>query len=373
MAGASETDGKMKKTFRGKRVFITGHTGFKGSWLTIWLKELEADVLGYSLLPPSEPNNFTASRLSGKVKSVHGDIRDDTLLGRVLRDFQPEFVFHLAAQPIVRLSYERPRDTFETNVMGTVNLLEAVRTTPSVRAAVIVTTDKCYENREWTWGYRENDTLGGHDPYSSSKACTELVSQAYSRSYFTSRKDMGMATARAGNVIGGGDWGADRLLPDCFRAVSKGEKIIIRNPGAVRPWQFVLEPLHGYLLLAQRLRESPGKHAGAWNYGPSSESCIPVRDVVDRIIRYWGGGSWEASSKDPSDDKREMIYLKLNSDKAYSLLGWRGVLPIDAAIKMTVQWYKAFYQSSGIDMYAFCVEQIAQYSNILTGMINHGS
>lgn len=362
---------RLKETFRGRRVFITGHTGFKGSWLAIWLKTLGADVLGYALEPPSEPNNFAATRLDGRMTDTRGDIRDFPLLSKVLGSFQPEFVFHLAAQPIVRRSYDDPRETYETNVMGTVNLCEAVRATASVRAFVNVTTDKCYENREWLWGYRENDALGGHDPYSSSKACSELVSQSYLRSFFASRSNLGAATARAGNVIGGGDWGADRLLPDCFRALSKGAPIVIRNPHAVRPWQFVLEPLYGYLLLASRLFEEPAEYSGAWNYGPAGEGCIPVRDVADRIIRHWESGRWDDGSGGAAGHKHEMTLLILNSDKARSLLGWRGVLNIDEAIEMTVNWYKTYYQVQGEDMYALCVKQIEDYMARLPRVRNH--
>ena len=368
MASSIDVNSGLAKAFQGKRIFITGHTGFKGSWLSIWLKELGAEVLGYSLEPPSVPNNFDVTRLSGKVIHTQGDIRNYPYLIKFFKKFEPEIVFHLAAQPIVRHSYDNPRETYETNVMGTIHMFEAIREASSVRAFINVTTDKCYENKEWLWGYRENDALGGHDPYSSSKACAELVSQAYIKSFFALRNDTGIASVRAGNVIGGGDWGADRLLPDCFRALSQGNQIALRNPQAVRPWQFVLEPLYGYLVLAGKLCERPAEYTGAWNYGPGNDCCIPVREVVNKIIHYWGSGSWHAASRESNDHKQEMTLLKLNSDKAYSLLGWRGVLNIDTAIAMTTNWYKTFYQRSGADMYAFCVEQIAEYMQRIPGM-----
>ena len=359
---------ELENIFRGKRALITGHTGFKGSWLAIWLKELGAKVLGYSLEPPSNPNNFEAATLSNRLTHVHGDIRNFPYLGEVFAEFQPQFVFHLAAQPLVRRSYEDPQLTFETNVMGTVNILELVRKVPSVRVLVNITTDKCYENKEWIWGYRENDRLGGHDPYSSSKACAELVSQAYIRSFFSQREGIGVATVRAGNVIGGGDWGVDRLVPDCFRALSAGDVIVIRNPHAVRPWQFVLEPLYGYLLLAGKLFEDPAGYMGAWNFGPRAECCISVSEVVEEMIRFWGFGTWTQPAGDSDGSKHEMNVLKLNSDKACSLLGWRGALDIDTAIEMTAKWYKNFYQRNDADMYDYCVAQIAEYTKIQSGM-----
>ena len=359
---------ELEKNFKGKRVLITGHTGFKGSWLAVWLKELGATVLGYSLEPPSNPNNFEAVNLSRRVTHVHGDIRGFPHFEEVFSEFQPEFVFHLAAQPLVRRSYEDPQLTFETNVMGTVNMLELVRKVSSVHAFVNITTDKCYENKEWVWGYRENDRLGGHDPYSSSKACAELASQAYIKSFFSQREGIGVATVRAGNVIGGGDWGVDRLLPDCFRALSSGDCILIRNPKAVRPWQFVLEPLYGYLLLANKLFEKPKDYMGAWNFGPGNECCVPVSEMVEKTISFWGSGNWKNPSGELNQNKHEMNVLKLNSDKAFSLLRWRGVLDIDTAIEMTVKWYKNFYQGTVTDMYDYCVTQIAEYTKIISRM-----
>ena len=359
----------LENNFKGKRILITGHTGFKGSWLSIWLKELGASVLGYSLEPPSSPNNFEAANLSNRVTHVHGDIRNFPYLEEIFVEFQPQFVFHLAAQPIVRRSYEDPKLTFETNVMGTVNMYELVRTVPSVRVFVNITTDKCYENKEWIWGYRENDRLGGHDPYGSSKSCAELVSQAYIRSFFSKREDIGVATVRAGNVIGGGDWGVDRILPDCFRALSVGDTILIRNPKAIRPWQFVLEALYGYLLLASKLFERPKEYTGAWNFGPGNECCISVSEMVNKTINQWGSGNWEKASGELNHNRHEMNILKLNSDKAHSYLEWHGVLDIDSAIEMTVKWYKAFYQSYGTDMYDYCVTQIEEYTQKISGKL----
>jgi len=357
---------QLEKTFNRKKVIITGHTGFKGSWLSLWLKLLGAEVIGYSLEPPSQPNNFEACGIEQEIIHIHGDVRDYGHLLEVFKKHRPEFVFHLAAQPLVRLSYKDPRLTYETNVIGTVNLLEAVRETNSVRIVVNVTSDKCYENKEWIWGYRENDPVGGYDPYSSSKACAELVTQAYIRSFFSQRQDIGVASARAGNVIGGGDWGTDRLLPDCFRALSIGDTILIRDPQAVRPWQFVLEPLYGYLLLAIKLSERPKDYMGAWNFGPNNECCIPVSEIVNRIINYWGSGNWRRVPSELNDNKHEMNLLKLNCDKAYSFLKWQGVLDIDSAIEMTVKWYKTFYQSHVADMYEYCVDQIVEYTKIIS-------
>lgn len=361
-----------KDIYRGKRIMVTGHTGFKGSWLCIWLKELGADVIGYSLEPPSIPNNFEACNLKSKITNIHGDVRDEEYLISIFEKYSPEFVFHLAAQPLVRFSYKEPKLTYETNVIGTVNVLEAVRKTNSVRSCIIVTSDKCYENREWVYGYRETDPLGGYDPYSSSKGCAELVSQAYIKSFFSQREDIGVASVRAGNVIGGGDWGTDRLLPDCIHALSTDNTILIRNPMAIRPWQFVLEPLYGYLLLAIKLIERPKDYRGAWNFGPNNECCIPVSKMVDKVINYWGPGDWREVSGE-YDNKYEMNLLKLNYDKAYSFLKWQGVLSIDSAIEMTVKWYKTFYQSHVPDMYDYCVDQIVEYTKIIAKSYQYDS
>jgi CDP-glucose 4,6-dehydratase len=276
-----------KQFWKNKRVFLTGHTGFKGSWLSIWLDSLGANVHGYSLKPPTDPSLFNLCSIDRFTNSTIGDIRNRDLLKATLQKAQPEIVFHLAAQPLVRESFKNPVETYETNVMGTVNLLDAVRACPSVKAVVIVTTDKCYENREWHWGYRENDPMGGYDPYSSSKGCAELVTAAYRQSFFNPKDfdnhHIAVASARAGNVIGGGDWALDRLVPDCLKAILDGRKIIVRNPHAIRPWQHVLEPLRGYLLLAQKLFENGPQFAEAWNFGPDDRDCRPVIDVVSKL------------------------------------------------------------------------------------------
>lgn len=353
-----------RNVFKGKRVLVTGHTGFKGSWLAIWLKESGAEVLGYSLEPPSNPNNFDTTNLRNRMTHIHGDIRDFSGIEKVFIEFQPEFVFHLAAQPLVRRSYDEPRLTFETNMMGTVNILELARRSSSVRVLINVTSDKCYENKEWVWGYRENDPLGGYDPYSSSKGCSELITQAYIKSFFSKRESVGVASVRAGNVIGGGDWGSERLLPDCICALSKGEEILIRNPNSIRPWQFVLEPLYGYLLLATQLLERPKDYMGAWNFGPDNGSYIPVSEVVSKVIGYWGSGDCRNVSIG-LNDKHEAYLLTLNCDKAHSILKWRSILDIDSTIKMTVEWYKTFYQSPHIDMYGLCMTQIKEFTHIL--------
>lgn len=358
-----------RNIYQKKTVLVTGHTGFKGSWLAIWLKELGANVVGYSLAPPSEPNNFETTRLREKITHIHGDIRDLDLLIETFRKYQLEFVFHLAAQPLVRLSYDEPKMTFDTNVGGTVNVFEAVRKTPSVKVLVNITSDKCYENREWIRGYRENDPLGGHDPYSASKGCAELVFSAYQKSFFsqnaTQNRTIGAASARAGNVIGGGDWGADRLVPDCIRALSRHKPIGIRSPHAVRPWQHVLEPLSGYLLLGALLSQDPGKYSGAWNFGPEDGSHLTVATMAERLIKYWGDGSWNDLS-DPQAP-HEAKLLKLNCDKARACLNWHSVLSIEECLQMTSDWYKRFYmENQNADVYAFCLSQIHRYMDRAT-------
>ena len=351
-------------TYKNKTVLITGHTGFKGSWLAIWLKELGANIIGYSLDPPSEPNNFEATRLQEKITHVHGDIRDLDYLLATFKKYQPEFIFHLAAQPLVRLSYQEPKITFDTNIGGTVNVFEAVRKTTAVKVLVNVTSDKCYENKEWIWGYRENDPMGGHDPYSASKGCAELVFNAYLKSFFSQSaalsRTIGAASARAGNVIGGGDWGTDRLVPDCIRALSQNQPISIRSPRAIRPWQHVLEPLSGYLLLGARLLKDPGKYSGAWNFGPDDSSHLTVSEMTDGLIKYWGEGSW----KDLSDPNalHEAKLLKLNCDKAHAAINWHSTLTIDECLQMTAEWYKSFYTMASRDsMYEICTQQIVEY------------
>ena len=358
-----------KCIYKGKKVFVTGHTGFKGSWLCIWLIELGADVIGYSLEPPSIPNNFKASNLESKITHIYGDIRDFEHLREVFEKYKPEIVFHLAAQPLVRLSYEEPKQTFDTNVGGTANVLEALRVTPYVHAFVNVTSDKCYENKEWVWGYREQDPMGGYDPYSASKGCAELVFEAYHRSFFTDElsgeRKIGVASVRAGNAIGGGDWGLDRIIPDCIRALSKKESIGIRHPEAIRPWQHVLEPLSGYLWLGALLIKDPGKYSGAWNFGPQYQSTRTVQELVESFINLWGSGRWTHVSTIEAKPVHEASFLKLCCDKAHAYLKWRGCLNFEEALQLTVRWYKDYYQQNPPpDMYKRCAAQIREYVQV---------
>lgn len=339
----------------GRRVFLTGHTGFKGSWLALWLSNMGAQVHGYALAP-LKPGVFESARLD-EVIAGHtvGDLRDTARLSECLQEVQPEVVFHLAAQPLVRYSYREPVETYMVNVMGTVHLLEAVRTCESVRVVVNITTDKCYENREWVWGYRECEPMGGRDPYSSSKACAELVTAAYRDSFFEKR-GLSVATARAGNVIGGGDWGTDRLLPDFFRANRNGQELGVRYPEATRPWQHVLEPLCGYLILAQHLHASSGEFSEGWNFGPSDEDAKTVRWILTRMTELMPGTRWRQLE---SNLLHEAGYLKLDSSKARSRLRWRPKWGITTALRKTVEWYEAEF--AGADMQAFCLKQIAEH------------
>ncbi|MDC0990285.1 CDP-glucose 4,6-dehydratase [Gammaproteobacteria bacterium] len=329
---------KIFETFTGKRVFITGHTGFKGSWLAFLLAEAGADVMGFALPPITKVNHFDLLKLDRKIKHVEGDICDSVSISNAMNGFQPEFVFHLGAQALVRPSYDDPATTFSTNVMGSVNLLDAVRECESVRSLVYITSDKCYENVEWIWGYRENDQLGGRDPYSASKAAAEIVFSSYTRSFFEQRPLLGAATTRAGNVIGGGDWAVDRIIPDCIRSIEKGEPILLRNPNATRPWQHVLEPLAGYLLLAVRLYEEPKRWGGSWNFGPSTNEVHTVEDVAKVIISYLGKGSIEIVG--PQTQVHEAGLLQLNCDKAHQLLGWHPRWNPELTFKATALWYK---------------------------------
>ena len=344
--------------FRDKRVLVTGHTGFKGSWLSIWLNELGAKVIGFALTPELKKANFVAAKLSNKIVDIRGDIRDFTKLFAVFNKFQPEFVFHLAAQPLVTRSYLEPRPTYQTNLLGTVNLLEAVRLTKSVKVIVNVTSDKCYQNREWVWGYRESDSLGGYDPYSSSKACAELITAAYRQSFFNpeqiKKHRVALASARAGNVIGGGDWASDRIIPDCIKALQQGSTIQIKNPSAVRPWQHVLEPLSGYLLLAAQLYQQPDRYSEAWNFGPEQSSIITVKGLVEKVINCWGSGHWKDLSA--SSKFHETKVLSLDISKATRYLGWKPRLNLDQTIKLTVDWYQQANPT-----YQFNVEQIEAY------------
>jgi CDP-glucose 4,6-dehydratase len=343
--------------WKSKKVFLTGHTGFKGSWLALWLLSMGADLCGYSLDPPTDPSLYRLLDFDGQLKSIHGDIRDLPALESALRDFQPEVVIHMAAQPLVRLSYENPVETYAVNVLGTVHLLDAVRRTPSVRAVVVVTSDKCYENQEWQRPYREHEPMGGHDPYSSSKGCAELVTAAYRRSFFHVGNPVAVASARAGNVIGGGDWALDRLVPDIMRAFSMGEPVVIRNPEAVRPWQHVLEPLAGYLTLAERLVIDGPAFAEGWNFGPADADARPVSYLVSELTRLWGGtASWH--SVGPSQI-HEAHLLRLDSSKARAQIGWSQCWSLDETLANTVEWYKMF--DSGQNVRACTLNQIQSF------------
>lgn len=349
--------------WQGKRVLLTGHTGFKGSWLSLWLQSMGACVVGYALAPSTKPNLFDVAKVGKGMTSIVGDIRDLEHLRSVFNEHQPEIVFHMAAQALVRYSYVEPVETYSTNVMGTVNLLEAVRSTGSVRAVVNVTSDKCYENREWAWGYRENEAMGGYDPYSNSKGCAELVTAAYRNSYFHPEKyqehGVALASARAGNVIGGGDWAEDRLIPDMIRAIAQGKSVEIRNPNSIRPWQHVLEPLSGYLLLAQKLFEERAGYAEGWNFGPNDEDAKPVQWIVDSLIQVWGDGAdWIL---DGANHPHEAHYLKLDCSKAKARLKWQPRWKLVEAIEKICVWHKAHLANS--DMQAMCIYQIKQYES----------
>ena len=340
----------------GKKVLITGHTGFKGGWLSIWLKEMGAVLTGLSLPPNTAPSLFECARVEKGMTSVIGDIRDYATVKRVFDECHPEIIFHMAAQPLVRLSYEDPLLTYTTNVIGTANILEATRHSSSVRSVVNVTTDKCYENREWVWGYRENDPMGGYDPYSSSKGCAELLTNAYRHSFFSKEK-IAVATARAGNVIGGGDWSKDRLIPDIFSAFDAGRAVTVRNPHAIRPWQHVLEPLSGYLMLAEKLSSSELGFDEAWNFGPQDDGACSVQVLLDKIINLWGdGASWV---KQEGDHPHEASYLKLDISKARTGLMWEPKWNLDKALEKTVIWHKAW--RAGEEMDSICLGQISDY------------
>lgn len=352
--------------WHGKSVFLTGHTGFKGSWLSLWLTSMGARVTGYALPPPDGPNLYELARVEELTNSHIADIRDHDHLASTMHAARPEIVFHLAAQPLVLDSYRKPVETYSTNVMGTVYLLEAVRQCSSVRAVINVTTDKCYENREWPWGYRENDQLGGIDPYSNSKACSEMVTASYRSSFFNpsiyANHGVALASARAGNVIGGGDWAKNRLIPDFFRAIETGKKIVIRSPDSIRPWQHVLEPLCGYLLLAERLYSEGAAFAEAWNFGPSDEDARSVRWIVECLTSLQPGISWES---DNSHLRHEAHYLKLDSSKARTLLGWDTQWNLKTALAKTLEWHRAWLL--GTDMREFSTRQIASYGHQNSG------
>lgn len=349
--------------WRGKKIFLTGHTGFKGAWLSLWLHSLGAEVTGYALEPPTDPSLFELARIGELVTSVIADVRDPERLAVEMERAKPEIVIHMAAQPLVRDSYKIPVETYATNVMGTVHLLEAVRSCPSVRAVVNVTTDKVYENREWAWGYRENEPFGGYDPYSNSKGCSELVTAAYRSSYFNpadyDRHGVAVASARAGNVIGGGDWATDRLVPDIVRAILAGEPVQIRNPHAIRPWQHVLEPLSGYLLLAQRLCEEGIRFASGWNFGPEERDARPVGWIVDRLCQRWGEGA--SFLIDQGEHPHEAHYLRLDCSMARAELGWSPRWSLESALESIIAWTKTY--RDGGDLRQACLAQITAYGD----------
>lgn len=343
-----------QNSYEGKKVLVTGHTGFKGSWLTLWLKEMGAEVCGYALPPNTTPSLFDVVQVSDGIVNVFGDILDTEKLNKTFQDFQPEIVFHLAAQPLVRLSYAEPVLTYQTNVIGSLNVLEAARKTSSVKAFVNVTTDKCYENKEVNRGYKEDEPMGGYDMYSSSKGCVEILSSSYRRSFL--QNGYSMATARAGNVIGGGDWALDRLIPDCVRAIEAREEIEIRNPVATRPWQHVLEPLSGYILLGHLLYTQGSKYAEGFNLGPNADSVLTVAEVAQQAVKEYGQGSVKVHKR---DDLHEANLLMLDITKAKQVLGWMPTYTAKEAIAHTIAWYKRFYQ--GEPMLAFTLQQIHEY------------
>lgn len=352
--------GKVNPLFwNGKKVFMTGHTGFKGSWMSLWLQKMGAIVKGYALDPPSDPALFTEAGIGKDMESQIGDIRDLEGIKKSMREFNPDILIHMAAQPLVRLSYVEPIDTYMTNVMGTANVLEAARSCKNLKAIVSVTTDKCYENKEWAWGYRENEPMGGYDPYSSSKGCAELVTAAYRNSFFNTSSSAAIATARAGNVIGGGDWAEDRLVPDILKAFEKKETVIVRNPLATRPWQHVLEPLSGYLVLAENLYTGGSPFAEAWNFGPQDEDCKTVQWMLDHMVSLWGNGaSWQL---DENSHPHEARLLKLDCSKAKAELKWEPRWHVDQALEKIISWHHAWLK--GQDMKENCLKEIDQYSN----------
>jgi len=349
--------------YKGKKVLITGHTGFKGSWLSIWLHELGAEVIGVSLDPSTERDNYVLSGLKDIIVDLRGDIRDGKLLKDIFAKYQPEIVFHLAAQPLVCLSYDIPVETYEVNVMGSINVLEAIKATNSVKVGVMITTDKCYENKEQIWGYRESEPMGGYDPYSSSKGAAEIAIASWRRSFFNpelyNRHGKSIASVRAGNVIGGGDWALGRIIPDCIKALEVGKTIEIRSPKAIRPWQHVLEPLSGYMLLAEKMWFEPTKYCEGWNFGPHSESIANVWDVAAKVIQNYGNGSLKDISN--TDALHEAQILTLDISKAKFRLGWEPRMNIDQTVTVTVEWYKRYKIEP---VYTICMDQIKKYIGI---------
>jgi len=352
--------GKVDVNFwKGKKVFLTGHNGFKGSWLSLWLQEMGAIVKGYSLKVNTKPSLFVEANVSEGMESEIGDIRNLKKITKSMVSFSPDILIHMAAQPLVRLSYEDPVDTYTTNVIGTVNILEAARKCSNLKAIVSVATDKCYENKEWEWGYRENEPMGGYDPYSSSKGCAELVTSSYRRSFFTSEHTASLASARAGNVIGGGDWAEDRLIPDILTAFEKSKPVVIRNPLSTRPWQHVLEPLSGYLVLAQQLYQNGDEFAEAWNFGPKDEDCKPVSWILDQMVKVWGNNaSW---SLDKNNNPHEAGFLKLDCSKASQKLSWNPKWDLKFTLESIIKWHKVYISKSNIKLQ--CLEEIKRYNS----------
>ncbi len=349
--------------WKGKRVFLTGHTGFKGGWLSLWLQEMGAVVKGFSLEPPTKPSIFEVAKVADGMVSQTADVRDAEILYESVSTFKPDIVFHLAAQSLVRLSYDIPTDTYATNIMGTVHLLDACRKVKGIKAIVNVTSDKCYENKEWLWGYRENEPMGGYDPYSSSKGCAELVTASFRQSFFDPDKyhehGVGLASVRAGNVVGGGDWAMDRLVPDVLSAFQRGSPVEIRSPNAIRPWQHVLEPLSGYIVLAETLCRNGAEFSGPWNFGPDGQDAKPVQYVVQQLAENWGGDAkWFLSE---GEHRHEAHYLKLDCTKATMRLNWHPVLSLTDTLDMTVAWHRAWLDDN--DMHEYTLTEIRDYMN----------
>ena len=342
--------------WRGKRVFLTGHTGFKGSWLALWLSSLGAQVKGYALNPPTSPSLFNELKVDRMIDSQIGDIRDQDILYKSMVEFNPDILIHMAAQPLVRYSYDAPIETYEVNVIGTAKVLEVARSCPNLKAIVNITTDKCYENDERIEGYKENDPMGGHDPYSSSKGCAELVASAYRRS-FLQEQGIGLASVRAGNVIGGGDWANDRLIPDILRSFEKDEPVVIRNPNAIRPWQHVLEPLSGYLVLAQKLFYNQERYSGAWNFGPNDKDIKPVEWILNKMTLKWPDAIWKL---DQNSSPHEADFLKLDITKAESELGWRPVWELSYTLEKIIAWHRSWLNQE--NMQAVCLAEIEEYT-----------
>jgi CDP-glucose 4,6-dehydratase len=342
--------------WKNKKVFITGHTGFKGSWMTIWLEKMGSNIAGFSLEPQAEPNLFTEAKLFDGITNYYGDIRNGDILEAAILEFQPDILIHMAAQPLVRYSYKEPIETFTTNIIGTANVLESARKSESIKAIINVTTDKCYENKEWEWAYRENDMLGGYDPYSSSKACSEIITSAYRNSFFND-SEVAIASARAGNVIGGGDWSDDRLVPDALKAFENNHSVLVRNPKSIRPWQHVLEPISGYLMLAESLFHSGNEFAEAWNFGPYDQDTQSVEFILNKLTKYWGhNASWESDS---NLNPHEANYLKLDISKASTKLNWKPTWDLNSTLERIVDWHKGWLNGSSPK--ELCINEIESF------------